>query len=60
MKLHDGTERALPTICVSLLAELGFGSAPPQLEKHVRPAIHNHRKLVTGEIRATLRLKKLR
>jgi L-asparaginase II len=59
MKLHDGTERALPAICVSLLTELGLGSAGrPELAEHVRPAIHNHRKLVTGEIVATLRLKR--
>lgn len=60
MKLHDGTERALPTICVSLLTQLGLHAAElPALASHVRPVIHNHRKFVTGEIRATLALKKL-
>jgi L-asparaginase II len=59
MKLHDGTERALPAICVSLLTELGLGAAArSELAEHVRPAIHNHRKLLTGEIVATLRLKR--
>jgi L-asparaginase II len=60
MKLHDGTERALPAICVSLLTELGLDAANrAELAGHVRPAIHNHRKLVTGEIIATLRLKRI-
>jgi L-asparaginase len=61
MKLHDGTERALPAICVSLLAQLGLTAAglPERLAPHVRPVIQNHRKLTTGEIVATLELRRM-
>jgi L-asparaginase len=60
MKLHDGTERALPTICVSLLSQLGLTAAglPEPLAPHMRPVIQNHRKLTTGEIVATLKLRR--
>lgn len=61
MKLHDGTERALPPICVSLLAQLGLSAAglPEPLTPHVRPVVQNHRKIVTGEIIATLELRRV-
>ena len=58
VKVHDGAERALAPICVSLLEQLGFAraSAEPVLIRHVRPALRNHRKIITGEIIPTLEL----
>lgn len=61
MKLHDGTERALPAICMSLLTQLGPTAAglPDPLAAHRRPTILNHRKLATGEIIVTLELRRI-
>jgi L-asparaginase II len=61
MKLHDGSDRALPAICVALLQQLDLARSglPKALERHRSPLVENHRKLVTGEIRATLSLHSL-
>ena len=58
MKIHDGSDRALPAICLAVLAQLGLtgASVPVALKAHARPAIRNHRQLTTGEIVATLKL----
>lgn len=62
MKLHDGTDRALPAICLSLLRQLGLTATGPAatLAPQARPVIQNHRKLATGEIIAILELRKVR
>lgn len=60
MKLHDGTDRALPPICVGLLEQLGLvgEGLPPTLVRHRDTLVQNHRKLTTGQIRVTLSLNK--
>ncbi|MFZ5892493.1 MAG: asparaginase [Myxococcota bacterium] len=58
IKVHDGHDRALGAICISMLRQLGLleEALPESLLPHERPVIKNHRKLVTGEIQATLTL----
>lgn len=60
IKVHDGGSRALPPICVATLRQLGLLPAeiPATLAPYEKPLIHNHKKLVTGEIQATLVLEK--
>lgn len=58
MKLHDGTDRALPPICLSLLTQLGL-TVPEGLSAQRRPSIQNHRNIETGEIIPTLELRKI-
>ncbi len=58
VKVHDGSERALGPLCVSLIEELVLCGQPmpAALEPHRRPIVRNHRKLETGAIVATLTL----
>ena len=58
IKVHDGGERALAPICVAVLEQLGVlrASTKPLLARHRKPAVRNHRKLITGEIIPTLTL----
>jgi L-asparaginase II len=59
VKIHDGAERALAPVCLAVLQQLGVFADKPlteDLADQIRPAVRNHRKLLTGEIVATLRL----
>jgi L-asparaginase II len=59
VKIHDGSDRALPAICLRVLDQLGVRARETNaLAHHRRPTITNHRKLVTGELVATLELEK--
>ena len=60
IKVLDGSPRALGPILVETLKQLGLTGDPsqlPTLARHERPRVENARKLVTGEIRASFRLR---
>jgi len=62
VKVHDGNFRALGAICVETLKQLGLIDnidAFPYLKAHERPVVKNDRKLVTGEIFADFKLRKV-
>src|SRR5262249_50411443 len=60
LKIHDGADRALPPLCVAVLEQLGLCAhgLPPSLADYRRPEVRNYRKIVTGEVIATLALQK--
>ncbi len=61
VKVHDGAERARGPIVIAVLRELGLVDDIerfPLLARHERPAIVNDAKLRTGEIVATLALRR--
>jgi L-asparaginase II len=60
IKVLDGSPRALGPILVETLKQLGLAadlSLLPTLARHERPSVENARKLVTGEIRPSFRLR---
>lgn len=60
VKVQDGASRALPPICVSVLAQLGLLPAEPPapLHRHRHPHVKNHRGLTVGRIAAVLELER--
>lgn len=56
VKVHDGSARALPPICIAVLRELGLlaGDLSEELRPHEAPVVKNHEQVITGQIRATL------
>lgn len=61
IKVHDGASRALAPICVAVIEQLGIlgGELPEPLVRHRSPLLKNYRRLTTGRIRATLKLRGL-
>lgn len=60
IKVHDGADRALPPICLAVLADLGLLPAvlPARLARHRTPAVRNHRGTITGHIVANVPLER--
>ena len=61
VKVHDGSDRALGAITIAVLRELGLVSDianVPHLARHERPIIKNHAKRPTGEIVASVPLRR--
>jgi L-asparaginase II len=61
VKVHDGADRALGAITIAVLRELGLVSdiaLVPHLARHERPIIRNHAKRPTGEIVASVPLRR--
>ncbi|RKX28603.1 MAG: asparaginase [Candidatus Zixiibacteriota bacterium] len=62
IKIHDGNQRALGAVCVSVLKQLGIIKNMkdyPLLAKHERPEIRNYRDTLTGHISAEFELKEI-
>jgi L-asparaginase II len=54
LKVHDGNHRAVGPAAIAFLAENGWlaPGAAAALKRWAKPALHNHRGLETGEVRA--------
>jgi L-asparaginase II len=60
LKVHDGAERALAPLCLAVLDQLGVAASEPALLARYRATdIKNHRQIVTGKLRTTLKLRKI-
>ena len=59
VKILDGNDRALFPVVIEVLRQLGLlnGMDISRLQPFISPAIHNHRGLQTGQIRAEFELK---
>ena len=61
VKIHDGNPRALYPVCVEVLKQLGIfekAKDPEQLQPFAETEMRNHRKILTGSVKAEFSLKK--
>ncbi|MEA3297299.1 MAG: asparaginase, partial [candidate division Zixibacteria bacterium] len=60
VKIHDGNERALGAVCVSILKQLDIiGNIDdfPHLKPYENPEVHNVREIITGHIISEFKLR---
>ncbi|MBU8934690.1 MAG: asparaginase [candidate division Zixibacteria bacterium] len=62
VKIHDGNQRALGAVCVSVLKQLGIIENIedyPLLARHERPEIRNYRNILTGHVVTEFKLREV-